>query len=343
MLRVAGLFGPRPALPLRLEYGVCRVGDLYSGNIMQTVSSPATITENLLVLGPIEYPIYLVRDGSDVAIFEGGAGACAALVEEQLAQLGIAKDSIKQIVVTHAHPDHVMSVPAFRRMSPGAKVLASAAAAAVMGNEKAIGFFSKVDGAVTDWLLKIGAIKEQHRPAPLTELKMPVDVVLKEGDTVSVGGLRFNVMATPGHSDCHLCFFEPTRKILIASDVTNFYMPKLGQVWWPGYFTDYGQYLNSLRRLATLNAEVLCLSHNAVLTGASEVAAYFAGAIADTEAYHQRIVDAIKAGKTDRELAEQLGAEAHSQAGRLPLDFFQKSCQLLIKNSLRHAGAAAGN
>ncbi len=308
---------------------------------MLIARSPEAITDNVLVLGPIEYPMYLVRDAHEALVFEGGVGACGPVFEEHWAQLGLARDSVRQIVVTHAHPDHVMAVPALRVLFPGAKVLASAPAAAVMANEKAVGFFCKMDGIVTDWLLKSGAIQEQHRPAALSERKIPVDVVLQEGDTVAVGGLRFEVLATPGHSDCHLSFFEPARKLLVASDATGFYMPQLGEVWWPGYFVDYGQYMSSLRRLAALNADVLCLSHNAVVTGAAAVQSYFAGAIAATEAYHRRIVEDVKAGKGVRELADELGAEAHSQAGRLPLDFFQKSCQLLVKNSLRHEGMEA--
>jgi glyoxylase-like metal-dependent hydrolase (beta-lactamase superfamily II) len=217
-------------------------------------------------------------------------------------------------------------------------VLASAQAAAVMANEKAVGFFCKMDGVLTQWLLNRGAIQEQHRPKALTELKIPVDVVLKEGDTVSVGDLHFNVLATPGHSDCLLSFFEPACKLLVASDATGFYMPQFGETWWPLYFVDYGQYMNSLRRLAALDVEILCLGHNAVITGAAAVRSYFAGAIAATEAYHQRILEAVKGGKSVKELSEQLGAQAHSQEDRLSLDFFQKSCLSLIKHSLRYAG-----
>jgi 2-aminobenzoylacetyl-CoA thioesterase len=309
---------------------------------MLVTSSPAVINDHLLLLGPIQYPIYLVRSANEALVFEGGVGACGPVVEEQLARFDVARDAVKQIVVTHGHPDHVMSVPAFRRLFPQARVLASAQAAAAMGNEKAVGFFCKLDGALTDWLLKNGAITERHKPAALAELKMPVDVVLKEGDTVSVGDLRFQVLATPGHSDCHLAFYEPTRKLLVASDATGFYMAQPSEIWWPNYFVDYGQYMNSMRRLAALDTEVLCLSHNAVVTGTAAVKTYFAGAIAATEAYHRRIVEAVQGGKPVKEVAEQLGAEAHAQGGgRLSLDFFQKSCLSLVKLSLRHAGIQA--
>lgn len=299
---------------------------------------PVAITENLLLLGPIEYPLYLVQDQGEALLFEGGVGACGPVLEEQLAQLGIARDSVKQVVVTHGHPDHVMAVPAFRRMFPGVQVLASPIAAATMANEKAIGFFSKMDGALTAWLQQVGSITEKHRPQALTELKIPVDRLVNEGDTVSVGGLRFNVLATPGHSECSLSFFEPARKILVAADATGFYFPTPKAAWWPMYFTDYGTYLNSLRRLAGLGAEILCLSHNAAITGADEVKAYFDGTLAATETFHRRIVDAIKAGKPVRELAEQLGVEVHARAGRLGVDFFQKSCANQIKLSLKHEG-----
>jgi len=164
-----------------------------------------------------------------------------------------------------------------------------------------------------------------------------VDGVLKEGDTVSVGRASFNVLATPGHSDCSLSFFDPSGKALVCSDATGYYMPQY-QTWWPNYFSDYGAYLNSMRRLAVLGAEVLCLSHNAAITGAAEVQAYFDRAIAATEAYHRRIVDAVKAGQSAQELAGQLGAEIHAKAGLMPVDFFQKNCGLLIKLSLKHEG-----
>jgi len=46
----------------------------------------------------------------------------------------------------------------------------------------------------------------------------------------------------------------------------------------------------------------------------------------------------VKAGKPVRQLAEELGAEVYAKTQLLPLDFFQKNCGLLIKQSLRHEG-----
>jgi glyoxylase-like metal-dependent hydrolase (beta-lactamase superfamily II) len=230
-----------------------------------------------------------------------------------------------------------MAVPMFRDLFPGVTVAASEVGLRTLGAEKAISFFCQIDEALTGAMLQAGKIGEQHRPAAISEMSIAVDRPLKEGDKIEVGDVVFNVLETPGHSDCSLSFHQPQRKILIISDATGYYMPQYND-WWPNYFSGYGAYLESIERLAALEAETLCLSHNGAICGASDVAAYFAGALAATENYHARIVDEIRGGKPFRELAEQLGSEIHAKAGLLPVDFFQKNCGLLVKHSIKYAG-----
>jgi len=289
---------------------------------------PVEIADGLWMLGTSEYPVFLAFDQNEGTIFEGGVGADGPLVAEQLTRLGIAADSIKQVIITHAHPDHVMAVPAFRAMFDGVIVCASKPAAKTLAIEKAVRFFTKIDGILTESLIKAGSITEEHRPELLTENQI--------GDTVTVGGLKFDVLAMPGHSDCSLSFHEPGAGFAIVSDATGFYIPDF-DYWWPGYFTDYEAYLESMRRLADLDAKVVCLSHNGVIKGSDEVRTYFDDAIAATEAYHKRILTEIETGKSPEELAGQLGAEVYEKIPLLPLDFFQKNCALLVKHSMEYA------
>lgn len=303
---------------------------------------PVQVADGLWMLGTNEYPLFLYNGKSEAAIFEGGTGSMGPLVLQQMERLGLGKGLVTQVVVTHAHPDHVMAVPLFRKVFPRVVVLASDAAAKTLANEKAIAFFRKIDGALTASLLAAGLIAEEHRPEPLAESQIAVDHVIEEGGTIEVGkAAAFAVLATPGHSECSLSFHEAAQGILIISDATGYYMPQHGY-WWPNYFTDYGTYIASIERLAELGAETLCLSHNGVIRGADDVASYFAGAIAATEAYHGRIAAAANAGKPAREIAEELGAEVYEKTQLLPLDFFQKSCGLLVKQSLRHEGIGLG-
>jgi len=302
---------------------------------------PVAITGKLWMLGTNAYPLFLVMGEQEGTIFEGGVGAMGPLLLEQMKRLGIPTGSVKQVVVTHAHPDHVMAVPLFRQAFPGIRVVASEIAAKTLAAEKALSFFCQVDGTLTSSLLKAGAITDEHRPQVLPEKQIGVDRVVKEGDTIPVGpGIGFTVLETPGHSDCSLSFHEPREGILIISDATGYYMPEHGG-WWPNYFTGYAAYLRSMERLAALDAEVLCLSHNGVIQGVADIRSYFSGAISATQEYHGRIVSETKAGKPARQIAEELGSEVYQKTQLLPLDFFQKSCGLLVKQSLRHEGLSA--
>ena len=305
---------------------------------MLVKNPPAQLTDKLRMLGAAPYPVYLYRGERGATIFEGGIGSVGPLLLEQLDKLEIDRDSIGQAVVTHAHPDHVMAVPLFRQAFPNVSVLASKTAAATLSVEKAVAFFENMDGALCGAMAAAGVIADEHRPKPLAEKQITVDRVIAEGDSVEVDeGIAFQVLETPGHSDCSLSFYEPAGKILVISDATGYYMPEPDE-WWPNYFSGYEPYVASMRRLAALEAEVLCLSHNAAVKGAEAVRDYFDRVIVATEAYHRRIVDEVKAGKPPRELAGELGAEIHKKTGLLPLDFFQKNCGLLVKLSLKHEG-----
>ena len=72
--------------------------------------------------------------------------------------------------------------------------------------------------------------------------------------------------------------------------------------------------------------------------GADAVRAHLSRAIEATRHYHGRIVEEATSGKTVRQIAEQLGTEVHEKTPLLPVDFFQKNCGLLVKQSLAHEG-----
>jgi 2-aminobenzoylacetyl-CoA thioesterase len=263
------------------------------------------------------------------------------LFRDQLAEYGVSPDAIKQIVIPHAHPDHVMAVPFLRTLLPNAKVVASEVAVPTLSAEKAVSFFAKLDDAVTDWLIQGGKVSEEHRRPPFEPMQIAVDDTLQEGDAVTVDGLSFQVLQTPGHSDCSLSFHEADQKLLIVSDALPYFLPDQ-DAWWPCYFGAYGAFVESMQRLAGLNAEVLCLGHHGAIRGADAVAKFFEDAINATETYHQRIVEETKAGKSPREIGGTLGTEMHERMQSLPADFFQKNCGLLAKLSLRHEGIEAG-
>ncbi len=299
---------------------------------------PVQISSRLWMLGSNAFPVYLYRDESDGTVFEGSVSAMGPVLDGQLQSLGIAKEEIRRLVVTHAHPDHVMAIPVFRKMFADLEVIASEPAAKTLQIEKAVSFFGKMDGALTRWLSETGVIDANDRQDPLGEKRIAVDRIVHDGDRIEVGrNMTFRVLETPGHSDCSLSFHEPDENVLIISDATGYYLPDQ-EFMWPGYLAGYADYLQSIERLAGIGAEVLCLSHNAVIQGREDVTDYFRRSVTATEQYHERIISQAKAGESVQSIAAQLGSEIYERTGQLTLDFFQKNCALLVKHSLQHAG-----
>ncbi|MBM4089408.1 MAG: MBL fold metallo-hydrolase [Planctomycetes bacterium] len=303
-------------------------------------SPPVEVCPDVWMLGLTAYPVYLIRGKTEGMIVEGGISAIGPLLSRQLAQLGIGPGFVRRAVVTHAHPDHVMAIPLLRELFPGITVTASALAAEVLGMEKAVSFFRQIDSMVTDALSRLKAFGDKPAPVPLAGNRIVVDEIVREGDTIRVEDSSWLVLETPGHSDCSISLHNAARRTLVISDASGYYM-SLIETWWPNYFTSYAAYMASLERLSSLEAEVLCLSHNGAICGAEAVRDYFAGALACTRQYHDHIVAEARAGRTARQIAEALGEEVYRQVPLLPLDFFQKNCGLMVKQSLRHAGISA--
>ena len=297
---------------------------------------PVELAEGFWMLGTSEYPVFLAVSEGAGAVLEGGVGADGPVLSEQLAELGIDASCIKQVVITHGHPDHVMAVPAFKEMFEGVTVCASEVAAATLQIEKAVGFFGKIDGMLTAALIKAGSIEDKHRPEPLAENKIVVDRILKDGDTIEVGNLNFDCLATPGHSDCSMSFHEAASGILIISDATGYYLPEADYIW-PNYFSDYAAYVASIERLAALDAEILCLSHNAVIKGGDAAKDYFNSAKATTESWHKRILAETEEGKCSEMIGNELGSEIFQKTQLMSEEFFQKNCALLVKQSIKYA------
>ncbi|HEX3353695.1 MAG: MBL fold metallo-hydrolase [Terriglobales bacterium] len=102
---------------------------------------------------------------------------------------------VKQIVVTHAHIDHV----------GGAMKLKAATGAPILLNQN--------DYALLKMLNVQAAWIGMADPG-----KVDVDQSLGQSDTVTTGSLAANVIHTPGHTEGSVCLFFPAERMLIAGD-----------------------------------------------------------------------------------------------------------------------------
>jgi len=116
-------------------------------------------------------------------------------IEVVLAILGQHQLTVKQIVITHGHIDHI----------GGAMKLKGATGAPILMNEGDLEQIPMLEMQAA-W---IGVAP----PGPVT-----VDSLLKNAASVTAGGLRATVIHTPGHTAGSSCLYFPEEKKLIAGD-----------------------------------------------------------------------------------------------------------------------------
>lgn len=150
------------------------------GDIMAEKANEVGVQVECLVLGPIDNNVYLVDDGCACFVVDP---SCEP--DRIMAALG---DRVPAaIVITHGHWDHTGAAAALRG-EYGAPVMASTLDAPYVTGEKSFAGSG-------------------------TSTPCEVDRLLEDHDVLDIGGMRWRVIATPGHTPGGIClFYEPTEE-----------------------------------------------------------------------------------------------------------------------------------
>lgn len=194
--------------------------------------------------------VYAVKSRDEVCLVDVGLGLEIETVLVNLRNDGLDPDAIGRIFVTHYHADHAGGLERWRTLT-GGRVYASAQAAPAIraGDERQVG----LEGA-----RRAGTYPEDYRLHPC-----PVDVELYGGESVAIGDLEINAIATSGHCDGHVAYQ------LRSSDRT--YLFSGDCLLWGGRVIIQNipdcridEYAKSMERLAAVTFDALLPGHLAI-------------------------------------------------------------------------------
>ena len=165
--------------------------------------------------------------------------------------------------ITHMHADHSGLVS--NLAVDTSRVYFSQADAAVINSvnlwEK-MSDFARVNGFPEDELQR--AVK--NHPGYRYSLRGHLDFyILKEGDTISVGDYLFKCIETPGHTNGHMCLYEPNKKLFFSGDHILIDVTPNISLWLSGE-NPLSDYLASLDKVYNLDIKLVLPGHRRTFT-----------------------------------------------------------------------------
>jgi glyoxylase-like metal-dependent hydrolase (beta-lactamase superfamily II) len=131
--------------------------------------------------------------------------------------------------------------------------------------------------------------------------RFTINEILEDNQVIEIGSdMSVQVIATPGHTRDHLSYFVREKGVLIASEASGC-LDATGKIV-PEFLADYESYLTSLKKLAVLDAQILCQGHRYVVTGRAEIRQFFEQSIEETERFKDRVIRLLQdeGGVTER-------------------------------------------
>ena len=180
---------------------------------------------------------YLVKGTKKNLLIDTGLPWDSENLEMQLNSLGLSKDDIHIVVLTHEHLDHIGGVPLF---SPRTVIAAHTLAANKISMQDEFVLMSKAFRLAAD---------AYH-----------VDIHLHHGTKIDLGGCTLSVLHSPGHSSGSISLYESDAKIMFTGD-TIFANGILGGIFPSGSISDYAL---TLRFLSTLRINEIYPGHGRI-------------------------------------------------------------------------------
>jgi metallo-beta-lactamase class B len=226
-------------------------------------TEPFRVVGTVHYVGTAELGVYLITTSAGHILIDGGLPSSSAPIEASIRKLGLDPKEIRILLTTQAHFDHVGSMAYFKKLS-GARV-------EVMDGDVPL----VESGGKTDYLFG-GPGQEKYQYEPVK-----VDRVLKDGDTVTLGGATLTARRTPGHTPGSTTWLmtvdEKGTKYQVVFAASAGINPGTRLVTNPSYPGIADDYAYTLKTLAAMTPDIFLGSHTGFFKMEEKRAALLAG------------------------------------------------------------------
>ena len=191
-----------------------------------------------------------VLGGKPAALIEAGTSLAQERILTALERLGIAREDVGWIFLTHIHLDHAGGAGELLRKLPAAKVVVHTRGARHLMDPSRL--VASVKEAVRERFPLYGTV------VPISEERLHA---AQDGEVFSLGQFRTRAVDAPGHAPHHLCYFAEGQKLLFTGDAVGLYLEGtlIPSTVPPSFDLDLS--LATLDRLAALNPQRLLFTH----------------------------------------------------------------------------------
>lgn len=223
---------------------------------------PLRIVGNLYYVGASDIASYLVATPEGHVLIDTGFADTVPMVRANVAKLGFHFEDVKLLLNTHAHLDHAGGHALVQRLT-GAAVVMSEADAGLLAR-----------GGRGD-VLPVGDALLAYEP-------VKADRIVRDGDTVALGGVTLTAHLTPGHTrGCTtwtLVVPEGGRRLDVVVFGSTTLLPGVRLVGNPKYPGIADDFAASFRTLKSLPCDVFLAPHGSMFGLAEKARRARAGA-----------------------------------------------------------------
>jgi metallo-beta-lactamase class B len=207
-----------------------------------TPIKPFRIAGNIYYVGTKGLAAYLIVSKDGAILLDGTLAQNAPLIERNIQSVGVPLRSVKLLISDHAHEDHVAALAQIKR-DTGARFLASAA---------------------DRWALEHGIPRGDTDYGVLRFPPIKVDGIVKDGQTIGLGGIALTAHLTPGHTPGCTSWSMTVRdngtprNVLFLCSITVAGNLLVGNRAYPGIVGDFRA---TFAKLTTMHPDILLTSH----------------------------------------------------------------------------------